>query len=128
MDIVIDFDGTCVSHAYPAIGKEIGATPVLRNLADAGHRLILFTMRCDDRKKRNQTLTEALNWFKERDIPLAGIQTNPGQQSWTSSPKAHGDLYIDDRALGCPLIFPEEGEPYVDWKKVEEMLESMGLF
>ena len=45
MIIAVDFDGTCVSHDYPYIGKEIGAAPVLRELVAAGHDLILFTMR-----------------------------------------------------------------------------------
>ena len=128
MDIVIDFDGTCVTHEYPAIGREIGATTVLRDIVDAGNRLILFTMRCNNKKKKNRTLEEAAAWFEERDIPLYGIQTHPEQSSWTSSPKAYGELYIDDAALGCPLIIPESGErPYVDWKAVRKLLEEMGI-
>ncbi len=128
MDIVIDFDGTCVTHEYPDMGREIGATPVLRELADAGHRLILFTMRHNDKKKRVTLLSDAVTWFAERDIPLYGIQVNPDQQVWTSSPKAYGELYIDDMALGCPLVFPEEGaRPYVDWKRVREMMVEMGV-
>ncbi|MDR2362257.1 MAG: hypothetical protein LBD91_05950 [Prevotellaceae bacterium] len=127
MDIVIDFDGTCVTHNYPEIGKEIGATPVLRALADAGNRLILFTMRSNDKKGHNTTLDEAVEWFRERDIPLFGIQTNPTQSFWTSSPKAYGDIYIDDSALGCPLVYPENGDrPYADWLMLREMLIAAG--
>ena len=126
MYIVIDFDGTCVTHEYPAIGREIGATRVLRALVDAGHRLILFTMRSDDPKNKQWLLTDAINWFRERDIPLYGIQTNPTQKYWTASPKAYGELYIDDAALGCPLVYPEDGSrPYVDWGKVGELLEDL---
>ena len=128
MDIVVDFDGTCVTHEYPKVGKEIGATQVLRELADAGHRLILFTMRCNDKKKKNFTLSDATQWFQERDIPLFGVQINPMQSEWTSSPKAYGDLYIDDTALGCPLVFPKDGSrPYVDWTEVREMLVKMSV-
>jgi hypothetical protein len=29
MYIVIDFDGTCVAHEFPKVGKDIGAVPVL---------------------------------------------------------------------------------------------------
>ena len=29
MDILIDFDGTCVAHEFPKVGKDIGAVPVL---------------------------------------------------------------------------------------------------
>ncbi len=126
MDIVIDFDGTCVTHEYPNIGREIGATPVLRELADSGNRLILFTMRHDDKRRNIYYLSDAVEWFRERDIPLFGIQRNPKQKDWTSSPKAYGEIYIDDAALGCPLIYPEEGRPYVDWKSVRETLIEMG--
>ena len=45
MDICIDFDGTCVTHEFPIIGRDIGAVPILKSLVDSGHRLILFTMR-----------------------------------------------------------------------------------
>jgi len=45
MIIAIDFDGTCVTHAYPKIGKDIGAVPVLKQLVQYGHQLILWTMR-----------------------------------------------------------------------------------
>lgn len=43
--IAVDFDGTCVTHEYPDVGKDIGAIPVLKELVDKGHKLILFTMR-----------------------------------------------------------------------------------
>lgn len=128
MDIVIDFDGTCVTHEYPAIGREIGATPVLRELVDAGHRLILFTIRSNNKKKVNHTLDHAVKWFREREIPLYGIQAHPQQHLWTLSPKAYGELYIDDAALGCPLIRPENGDrPFVDWQTVRVLLEERGL-
>ena len=127
MDIVIDFDGTCVGHSYPAVGREIGATPVLRELVDAGHHLILYTMRADDPRRREFTLRDALEWFVQRYIPLYGVQSHPEQHKWTSSPKAYGDIYIDDRALGCPLIFPDDQKtPCVDWTRVREMLCAMG--
>lgn len=35
MIIAIDFDGTCVTHEYPNIGRDIG--PVLRKLVENGH-------------------------------------------------------------------------------------------
>ena len=39
MIIAIDFDGTCVYHDYPYVGKDIGAVPVLKELVAAGHKL-----------------------------------------------------------------------------------------
>ena len=56
--IILDFDGTVVTHEYPRIGKDIGAVEVLTKLVDNGHNLILFTMRS------GKTLDEAVNWFK----------------------------------------------------------------
>jgi hypothetical protein len=28
--IAVDFDGTCVTHEYPKVGRDIGAVPVLK--------------------------------------------------------------------------------------------------
>ena len=118
MDIAVDFDGTCVTHEYPRVGKDIGATPVLKKLTEKGHRLILFTMRS------NMYLIDAVNWFRDNGIELYGINKNPEQKSWTSSPKAYAKLYIDDAALGCPLTIKPDyaARPFVDWKKVEKIL------
>jgi hypothetical protein len=138
--INLDFDGTVVTHDFPHIGKDIGAVPVLRRLVEKGHQLILFTMR-SDRTNKGDTLdstildvtgtflTDAINWFKENNIPLYGIQTNPTQHQWTTSPKSYAQLMIDDSALGCPLKYDEKlsSRPFVDWIKVEKMLEEMGL-
>lgn len=125
IDILIDFDGTVVTHAFPKIGESVGAEKVLRALTDQGHKLILFTMRCDS--IRGAHLTAAVEWFKERNIPLYGIQTNPRQSSWTTSPKAYGQLIIDDTALGIPLVNPKGERPYVDWAVVENLLKWKGL-
>ena len=135
MDICIDFDGTCTTHEFPRVGIEIGAPPVLKRLVKNGHKLILFTMRSKKKgispvtnKMEDGGLREAINWFAKHDIPLYGIQANPTQGDWTTSPKAYGQMYIDDAALGCPLIFPGKGKrPYVDWDKVESMLEEQGI-
>lgn len=133
MDICIDFDGTCVTHEFPKVGRDIGAVPVLKDLVAAGHRLILFTMRsncknnigastCVPEIHNGPFLDDAVNWFKKNDIPLFGIQSNPEQTDWTTSPKAYGQLYIDDAALGCPLIHYSFERPHVDWQEVREML------
>lgn len=137
--IAVDFDGTCVTHEFPLVGKEIGAVHVLKELVKNGHKLILFTMRSDvvnptgeDNElhlKSGAYLTDALNWFKKNEIPLYGVQTNPAQHSWTTSPKAYAQIYIDDAALGCPLrLVPSFSErPYVDWEQVEEILRHQNI-
>lgn len=119
--IAIDFDGTCVTHEYPYMGSDIGAVPVLKELADAGYRLVLNTMRSGKTEK------EAIKWFKDNDIPLFGVNCNPEQKSWTKSPKVFADLYIDDSALGVPLTSsPTSTRPYVDWIRVREWLVAEG--
>lgn len=146
MDICIDFDGTCTTHQFPHIGVEIGAASVLKKLTEKGHRLILFTMRSGEHLKN------AYDWFYKNDIPLYGVQQNPTQILWTSSPKAYGQMYIDDAALGCPLStepieleedsldyslshnlekdgkrFHIPDRPYVDWVKVEKLLKEQEI-
>ena len=122
MDICVDFDGTCVTHDFPEIGRSVGAEDVLRRLVGAGHRLILFTMRSGEH------LEEAVGWFHEQQIPLFGVNTNPTQGKWTSSPKAYGQMYIDDAALGVPLLAMGHARTFVNWPEVERLLEQRGLF
>jgi hypothetical protein len=99
--------------------------PVLKSLVAAGHKLILNTMRC------GRELQAAVDWFKQNDIPLYGVNKDPGQSKWTQSPKVFANMYIDDAALGCPLLYPikgalppddkASGRPYVDWEKIAEL-------
>ena len=116
--IGIDFDGTCVTHEYPRVGKDIGAVPVLKKLTDSGHLLILNTMRS------GRELDDAVQWFIDNDIPLYGVNENPSQKSWTLSPKVYAHLYIDDAALGCLLKMDNavSDRPFVNWDAVEEHL------
>ena len=121
--IAVDFDGTCVEHNYPAIGMDVeGAVDVLRTLNKHGHRIILNTMRS------GQRLEAAVRWFRDRKIELWAVNRNPEQEQWTTSPKVYADIYIDDSALGCPLIFLEGvRRPVVNWSKVRQLLESDGV-
>lgn len=138
MIIGIDFDGTCVTHAFPEVGEDIGAIPVLQELVERGHKLVLWTMRHDHTKPSTSTdpeihteegmyLTHAIIWFYNNKIPLWGIQTNPEQHTWTGSPKAYCHRYIDDAGLGCPLVKPEGERPYADWKRIRELLVEEGI-
>lgn len=120
--LAVDFDDTVVTHMYPHVGEDIGAAPVLRKLTELGHRIILFTMRS------GKELQDATEWFKEKNIPLWGINENPTQRSWTSSPKPYADNYIDDTAIGCPLQTVNSTRPYVDWFAVVELLDRLGYF
>lgn len=122
MIIAIDFDGTCVTHEYPKIGKDIGAVDTLRALVAKGHKLMLWSMR--DKKE----LEEAMEWFEQNEISLWSVNENP-TQNWTTSPKQYAHLYIDDTALGCPLKYDPwlSKRPYVDWEQVNKYLTSNGI-
>jgi len=121
MIIAVDFDGTCVEHEYPDIGPDVpGAVDVLLDLVAAGHELIIWTMR------DGEELEDAEVWWKEREILYIGANRNPDQY-WTSSPKVYSHLYIDDAALGCPLIANGKSRPYVNWVAVRHLLILRGI-
>lgn len=125
--IVLDFDGTVVKHCYPAVGNDIGAVPVLECLVKNGHQLILNTMRGRDCGGED-LLQPAVDWFAERNIPLAGINENPYQKEWTSSPKPYGHVYIDDAALGAPIMVDKnDGNQYIDWSLASVRLYYLGF-
>lgn len=137
MIIAIDFDGTLCEHRFPDIGKEVpGAFASLRAFQSVGAKLILWTMRSDHindakspegHKADRKHLTEAVEWCRARGIEFWAVNTNPGQGSWTASPKAYAQLYIDDAAFGCPLIESKRmgGRPMVDWEKVAPVVMDM---
>lgn len=137
--IAVDFDGTCVTHSFPEVGQEIGAERVLRDLSVAGHRLILYTMRSDQKEcdtssdpllhpQGGQYLTMAKLWFQKHGIPLWSVNGNPEQAMWTQSPKVYANLYIDDAALGIPLKIDKRLSPlpFVDWNAVRLLLQRGG--
>lgn len=132
MIIAVDFDGTIVEHDFPRIGRSVpGAIEWLKIFQSAGARLILYTMRSDGQKAGN-VLTQAVQYCTENGLEFWGINRNPEQDSWTSSPKCYAELYIDDAAFGCPLIGFEgkiiSQRPYADWSiigpKVMKMIEA----
>ena len=116
--VAVDFDGTVVEHCYPRVGPDVcGAVETLHWLQDLGVRLILFTMR-SGRQRR-----EAVEWFETKGIKLWGVNRNPEQDAWTDSPKVYAHRYIDDAAVGCPLIRPDGRRPYVDWPAIRRLLD-----
>ena len=139
MTIAVDFDGTIVSHAYPEIGRDLGAVAVLKALQARGHRLILLTMRC----RLNQFTTgdaqglvdapagdylaDAVRWCRDRGLTFWAVNNNPEQSRWTTSRKVYANMYIDDAALGIPLLQAGESRPFVDWEAVEHILKTRGV-
>ncbi len=77
--------------------------------------------------RSEERLIQAVEYLEENGIELYAVNENPTQHHWTKSPKIFCNLYIDDAALGCPLILPERARPYVDWGQVEIELFERGV-
>jgi predicted mannosyl-3-phosphoglycerate phosphatase (HAD superfamily) len=119
--ICVDFDGTVVKHKYPEVGEPLfGAIETLKALMDNGHKLVLWTMRSGEK------LQDAVKYLESNGIKLYGINENPTQKKWTQSPKAYGHLYIDDMALGAPIMRDSDGNKFLDWSKVRYELRELG--
>lgn len=131
--IAVDFDGTIVEHRFPEIGLAVpGAFGWMQTFQSLGAKLILWTMRSDHRseihspeghKADRSYLDEAIQFCRGNGVEFWSHNENPEQGSWTKSPKAYAQIYIDDAAFGCPLVYPDTGvRPYVDWSKVGPMV------
>jgi len=121
MIIAIDFDGTIVEHRFPGVGKPIpGAFDYMRKFQELNAKLILYTMRSDSPDKKRMVLTAAIEFCESHGIKFWAHNINPDQHYWTESPKPYANVYIDDAAFGCPLVYdPVYGyRPYVDWSIV----------
>ncbi len=94
--IAVDFDGTIVEDAYPAIGApQIFAFDTLKKLQEDGHRLILWTYR------EGKKLSEAVKFCEEHGITFYAVNCSfQGEVLDTQSRKIHADLFIDDRNFG----------------------------
>lgn len=95
--IAVDFDGTIVEDNYPKIGRpKLFAFETLKRLQKDGHRLILWTYRCDLR------LEEAVNFCKENGLTFYAVNKSfPEEQfDYSKSRKIYADLFIDDRNIG----------------------------
>lgn len=134
MIIAIDFDGTIAAHEFPQIGAEVpGAFEWMKKFQEAGCKLILWTMRCDESETsldgngiEKGVLTQAVEFCRKRGIEFFGVNENP-QQDWSASPKAYAHVYIDDAAFGCPLRENPKmgGRPFVDWDVVGPAVYAM---
>lgn len=102
--IAVDFDGTCVTHNYPDIGKPIpNALKVLKRLQQQGHKLILWT--CRD----SQELRDAIAYCKQGGLTFDAVNANIPGIGINPKPKIYADLYIDDRGYGT----------VIDWDAIE---------
>ncbi len=109
MVIAVDFDGTIVTHKYPAIGEEIPyAIECLRLLQQKGHKIILWTYRSGNE------LDRAVKFCEKRGLFFNAVNNNFEEEKFdnTYSRKIYADIYIDDRNIfGIP-----------EWKKIYELI------
>src|SRR5574344_1963016 len=117
MIILCDFDGTVVPKLLEIgyTSYDTGASKVLKKLIKAGHKIVLWTCRNNESnnpynyingKRRDiSSLQEAIDWFKNNNIPLYGVNGFPGEDKACigTSRKLLADLLIDDMAIGTPL-------------------------
>lgn len=116
MIIAVDFDGTIVEHKFPDIGDPLpGAIETLRDLQNAGHRLILFTCREDEMDSTGRKyLTEAVDFCKRHGINFVSANQTLTEDDFRpmGGRKVYADVYIDDRNIGG----------FVGWEKIRETL------
>ena len=139
----LDFDGTIVTDRFPGIGEQCGAQrwiPLLQQQFNI--KVILFTVRSDSQKfpedweppsdgvvnYKGNFLTEAIAECKRQRIQLWDVNRNPQQNIWSASPKPYCHVYVDDHALGAPLLrFVNESKPCIDWDLAGNMLHEICL-
>ena len=111
MLIAVDFDGTIVTHKYPAIGEEIPfAVDTLKMLRQDGHKLILWSVR------EGELLDAAVQWCHERGLEFYAVNRDYPEETTDNNPhfsrKLKVDVFIDDRNIG--------GLP--DWGTIYQMI------
>ena len=99
MTIAVDFDGTIVTHEYPAIGVERPfAIDTLKMLIRDQHKLILWSVR------EGKLLDEAVEWCRERGVEIYAVNRDYPEETTKNNPhfsrKLKVDLFIDDRNVG----------------------------
>lgn len=118
--IACDFDGTLVRDRNPEIGPATeGSYWIHRCQREAGARVILWTAR------GGEMLAQAVEWCQAHQIGLYGINANPLRNH--GSPKVLADVFVDDRALGTPLVQEPGHRPYVDWSILGPRLLNMAM-
>lgn len=130
MNIYLDFDGTVVEHDYPQIGSlNPNSLEVIKKLQDAGHNIILNTMRVEFDDGSMQEAIDFINLNKS----IAGIKIQHQTEQKIYPPrwnldKIENDIFIDDIAPNIPLIkAPIVGGFMVDWTEIEKQLRQKGI-
>lgn len=119
--IAVDFDGTiAIRNGSKIKGRVPGAMEWIGKLQDAGAKVYLNTARTGAR------LTQAMNWLPLNGLGLEYIPAHNDYNDCSAVCKPAAHVIIDDRALCCPIINPDDGgKPYVDWTWVGPMVMKM---
>jgi hypothetical protein len=104
--LCIDFDGTLVKHAFPRIGEPMPlAFEVLKELKEAGWKLILWTCREDEGYKIDrQYLKDAVDFCKKHGVEFDAVNETIKEEEFRpengKNRKPYAHYYIDDRNIG----------------------------
>lgn len=116
--IAVDFDGTIVEHAFPAIGKEkLFAFSTLKELEKRGAKLILWTFRT------GKELEEAVEFCRKNGVEFYAVNKNYPEEVYdeTIGRKIDADIYIDDKNLGGFPGWSEAWQMLFPWEIQEEI-------
>lgn len=117
MVIVVDFDGTIVDSKYPNImGLKEGAKEVINKYFNLGHEIIINTCRSGKFEGDAQMVLD------DNGIKYTYINSNLPrliEKYGADCRKISGDVYIDDKNIGCKEI---------NWNEIDKQLEEMGKF
>ena len=140
--IYLDFDGTLVEHEYPKIGRcNFGCVEIVKKLQEAGHKVLLNTMRCEF---KDGTLEKAEHWLKnswmvvvDRDlrdsfqldhIPSTERKHSPGYWDWDFF-KANDLIMIDDQTRDIPLKRAVMTNGFmVDWEALDKQFQEHDVY
>ena len=104
--IAIDFDGTIVKHKFPEIGEPMpGAFEVLKELQEAGFKLILWTCREDDGYLIDrQFLTAAVEFCQKHGMEFDAVNETLEDFEYRHEGmlrrKPCANYYVDDAIVG----------------------------
>ncbi|MBL0330065.1 MAG: hypothetical protein IPP64_11765 [Bacteroidetes bacterium] len=136
MKIYLDFDGTVVEHQYPAIGQcNDGCFDIIEKLYNAGHEIILNTMRVEF---SNGTLQEAIEFINRamKNLNISQIDSfkntdhkyEPTKWDWDLHINS-GRIFIDDVCEGIPLKNSiTTSRKMVDWDKLDLEFIEHGIY
>ena len=119
--IAVDFDGVICKHAeFPLVGKSVPhAIEWLQRYKELGARLFLWTCR------NNEPLATAIAHIESHDLVLDGYnEIDYASGLFAPKPKLFANMYIDDAAIGAPLIYPEDARAYLNWNVVGPKVEA----